>query len=242
MNQIMNYKIIVTLGKEELEDCNNLAIKEADILEIRLDLLDISYLRDKLYTILKELKKPVLFTYRNPKDSSEASNANFSFLDLEKLLQEFNSPENYLDIELDQTKSIFDSIKNCKYTVIYSYHNFSNTISKKEMLDWISKKESLNCIYKFAVSPKNISELETFLEDLSVISKHYKVIGIGMGDIGVYSRLFGDRFGSFATYCCIGKPRAPGQVEIFSLKKVRDEYANIVLPDIGKFINNSYAK
>lgn len=61
MNQIMNYKIIVTLGKEELEDCNNLAIKEADILEIRLDLLDISYLRDKLYTILKELKTSAFY-------------------------------------------------------------------------------------------------------------------------------------------------------------------------------------
>ena len=64
----MNYKIIVTLGEDELLDYKNPAIKEADILEIRLDLLEISFINEKLSLILKELAKPVLLTYRNPKD------------------------------------------------------------------------------------------------------------------------------------------------------------------------------
>ena len=101
------------------------------------------------------------------------------------------------------------------------------------MLSWISKKKSPNCIYKFAVTPKNISEEELFLNDLKEISNDYLIIGIAMGEIGVYSRLFGDRFGSFATYCCIGKPRAPGQVNIITLKKIRENYSDKPLPEIG---------
>lgn len=228
----MNYKIIVTLGEEEFLDYKNQAIQGADILEIRLDLLNISFIKEILPPILKELNKPVLFTYRSPKDSSEASNTGLTYSVISDLLLEFNSEKNYLDIELDQDKSIFDSIVNCRYTVIYSYHNFSSSISKEEMLKWISKKQSPNCIYKFAVSPKNTSELELFLNDLQSISQKFKIIGIAMGEIGVYSRLFGDRFGSFATYGCIGKPRAPGQVDVVTLKKIRQEYKYKPLPKV----------
>jgi len=228
----MNYKIIVTLGEEELLDYKNPTMQEADILEIRLDLLNLSFIKENLISILKNLAKPILFTYRNPKDSSELMSTNLVYEDISDLLLEFNSEENYLDIEIDQEKSIFDSISDSRYTVIYSYHNFSSSIAKEEMLDWISRKRNPNCIYKFAVSPKNTSELEKFLNDLDFISKSYKVIGIAMGEIGVYSRLFGDRFGSLATYCCIGKPRAPGQVNVTNLRKIREEYKDKPVPDI----------
>lgn len=229
----MSYKIIITLGEEELKDYNNPAIKEADILEIRLDLLDSCFLRDELSLILNKLEKPILFTYRNPKDSSEASNTSIKFKDIEPVLNQFNKKENYLDIELDQESSIFDSIQNCRYTIIYSYHDFSKSITREEMLHWISKKKSENCIYKFAVTPKNISEEKEFLNDLKMISNDFTIIGIAMGEIGVYSRLFGDRFGSFATYSCVGKPRAPGQVNVNMLKKIRENYADKPLPEIG---------
>lgn len=229
----MNYKIIVTLGGDELLDYKNPAIQEADILEIRLDLLENSFIKEKLSLILKELRKTVLFTYRNPKDSSESMSTKLVYEDISDLLQEFNSEENYLDIEIDQEKSIFDSIPDSRYTVIYSYHNFSRSIAKEEMLDWISKKQNPICVYKFAVSPKNFSELKIFLDDLKNISNQFRVIGIAMGEIGVYSRLFGDRFGSIATYCCIGKPRAPGQVSIPTLLKIRKDYNDKPLPEIG---------
>lgn len=229
----MSYKIIITLGEEELKDYNNPAIKEADILEIRLDLLDSCFLREELSLILKRLEKPILFTYRNPKDSSEASNTSIKFKDIEPVLNQFNKKENYLDIELDQESSIFDSIQDCGYTIIYSYHDFSKSISREEMLHWITKKKSENCIYKFAVTPKNISEEKVFLNDLKMISNDFTIIGIAMGEIGVYSRLFGDRFGSMATYCCVGKPRAPGQVNVITLKKIRENYADKPLPEIG---------
>ena len=58
------------------------------------------------------------------------------------------------------------------------------------------QKKSENCIYKFAVTPKNISEERIILNDLKEISNDYLIIGIAMGEISVYSRLFGDRFGS----------------------------------------------
>jgi 3-dehydroquinate dehydratase-1 len=201
--------------------------------EIRLDLLDSCFLREELSLILNRLEKPILFTYRNPKDSSEASNTSIKFKDIEQVLNQFNKKENYLDIELDQEISIFDSIQDCRFTIIYSYHDFSKSISREEMLHWITKKKSENCIYKFAVTPKNISEEELFLNDLKIISNDFSIIGIAMGEIGVYSRLFGDRFGSFATYSCVGKPRAPGQVNIVTLKKIREEYKDKPLPEIG---------
>lgn len=228
----MNYKIIISLGEEELLDYKNPTILEADILEIRLDLLTFPFIKEKLSSVLKELAKPILFTHRNPKDSSEAMNTKLAYEDISDILLEFNSKENYLDIEIDQEKSIFDPIPEKKYRIIYSYHNFLESVTKKEMLSWISKINKINCIYKFAVSPKNISELDNFLKDLTMISESNFVIGIAMGEIGVYSRLFGDSFGSFATYCCVGNSKAPGQINILTFKKIREEYKGKPLPEI----------
>jgi 3-dehydroquinate dehydratase-1 len=236
----MTYNIIATLGEEELQDFNNPTIASADILEIRLDLISSLFLKNELSQVLKDLAKPVLFTYRNPKDSSEASSVKLIFQDIEPILSEYNSERNYLDIELDQEKSIFDSILNCRYTVIYSYHNFSNSINKEEMLTWVLKKNVTNCIYKFAITPKDFIELELFLNDLSIISKTHTIIGIAMGEIGIFSRVFGDRFGSFATYCCIGKPRAPGQINILILQKIREAYKDKPIPKLEDKFYEAY--
>lgn len=46
------------------------------------------------------------------------------------------------------------------------------------------QKQTPNCIYKFAVTPKDISKLDIFLKDLAFISKANKVIGIAMGKLG----------------------------------------------------------
>lgn len=232
----MKYKVIVTLGKEELEDFKNPALQEADILEIRLDLLDLDFIKNNLSKILNELNKSLLFTYRNPKDSSEKSNTQIHYADISELLSEFNSDKNYLDIELDQEKSIFDPIlDSAKFRIIYSYHDFKKSLSKEEMLDWISKKNRDNCIYKFAVMPQSIEDLEKFLKDLKEVSLHYPLIGIAMGKIGAFSRIFGDFFGSLATYCCVGTPRAPGQVDVFEFQKIRAAYKDKPLPNISNW-------
>jgi len=57
----MNYKVIVTLGMEELKDYKNPSLQDADILEIRLDLLSQSFIKEELSPILKSLNKSILF-------------------------------------------------------------------------------------------------------------------------------------------------------------------------------------
>lgn len=231
----MNYKVIVTLGMEELKDYKNPSLQDADILEIRLDLLSHSFIKEELSPILKSLNKSILFTYRNPKDSSENINTKIEFKDIEKVLNEFNSESNYIDIELDQDQSIFDNISNSVFTVIYSYHNFLGILDSSQIRNWLTKKRIQGCIYKFAVMPKSYIDLKIFLEGIKANAEQNLIIGIAMGDIGIYSRLFGDRYGSIATYCCIGKPRAPGQIEIRNFYEKRDFYKDKPVPSPDTF-------
>lgn len=78
-----------------------------------------------------------------------------------------------------------------------------------------------NPIFKFAITPEDIEETADFLNDIKLLSKSNTMIGICMGELGLISRVFGDKFHSSFTYMTLGEPKAPGQISVETFKKLR---------------------
>lgn len=215
------FKVIVTLSEDDLKTIKNTSTKGIDIFEIRLDLLSQNFIQTKLKEILKTLKKPLLFTYRLPEDSFVKTHYSPDVEILQRILKDFNSSKNYIDIDLKQKEFFLQLKGNWKYKRIYSLHNFSGSYSYEDMLFQIQQVRDKSGIYKFAVMPRNFAEGMEFLGSIKKLSKSFQVIGIWMGEIGSFSRVYGDMFGSSFTYATLNDPKAPGQVEVGLILKAR---------------------
>jgi 3-dehydroquinate dehydratase-1 len=220
-------KIIATAGEIELRKIPNLQeeIKPVDIMEVRLDLCSKKFLKSEIIEYLRLWKKPILFTYRHPEDSSENRKTKIKHEIVSYIFEIYNSKENFLDIDLKFGSEIFDKIENCKYSIIYSYHNFKGIINLAEMIKFKEladvKHYQGEKIYKFAVVPSDLNEAAKFLKAAKQFSENNKMIAIAMGEAYAFSRIFADYYGSDFTYCCIEEPRAPGQVKALDLISLR---------------------
>lgn len=218
-------KIIATAGEEDLVKIQNLDTEFIDILEIRLDLCSKKFIKTEMVDKLRIWPKPLLFTYRLKEDSSEKKHTIMKFEYVSLILEIFNSSYNLVDIEVTNDNSIFNYLPESKYKRIYSYHDFKGYPSLNTMKQFISNiqesTKSNQNIYKFAVLPDTTEEDMKFLESVKLLSKEYEIAVIIMGERGVYSRIFGDLFGSSYTYACLNEPRAPGQIKARDIKKFR---------------------
>jgi 3-dehydroquinate dehydratase I len=221
----MKYQIISTVGQEDLLELENLNTLYIDVLEVRLDLCSPSFVRDKLLNILLKWNKSILFTHRRKEDSSEKIHHELDLPEFLPILEKFNSSSNYIDIDMKARESFFSSIQHNQYSIIYSYHNFGGSIGVDEMKSYI--KDFYNTypqnlkIFKFAILPRSEAETVDFLKSGIELSKSNQLILIIMGDQGVFTRIFGDKFGSRFTYSCITTPKAPGQIQAEYIRNVR---------------------
>ena len=218
-------KIIATAGEEDLQKLDSIDTKDIDILEIRLDLISKKFIRGSLIEYLRRWNKPLLFTYRLKEDSSEKKHTSVKYDYISTILEMYNRKENYLDIDLSKKNSIFNDLNNNKFTKIYSYHDFNgypNLITMKNYIESIQiSANDKNNIFKFAVLPASLEEDIQFLENSKQLALEYKLALIIMGERGIYSRIFGDMYGSILTYACLNEPRAPGQIKAKDIRKFR---------------------
>ncbi len=218
------YRIIATLDENDINNFEDVFNSHSDIIEIRLDLLSIHFIENELIHVLTKWNKPIIFTYRKPSDSNQNKFTNLEFSHISKLIKEFDSGSNFLDIEFDNPSPIFQGFLNLRYQIIYSHHDFYQSISldkMKELILLCSHRQDRKNIYKFAVTPQSPTELIDFLENIRILSVDYTIIGVAMGELGLLSRIFGDFYGSSFTYCCVHSPKAPGQISIQDYRKFR---------------------
>ncbi|EMK10681.1 MULTISPECIES: type I 3-dehydroquinate dehydratase [Leptospira] len=233
MNQ-REFKIVLTINEDEF-----FSLKEhpfCDRIEIRLDLFSPKNIGQKLVDKIEELNTKCIFTYRQPEDTDQVASAKKEVLDFHKIVSEIDPSAHYLDLELNRHNDLFESNLNKGFGLIRSVHKFDGILSEQEIRDWIGKdsylkpekyKSILPLIYKFAVFPNSIYELTQFLSSFRIVSNEFKklnilLIGICMGSLGIVSRVFPDHFGSIFTYCCLNDPKAPGQVDLESLIRLRN--------------------
>ncbi|WP_010573108.1 type I 3-dehydroquinate dehydratase [Leptospira kmetyi] len=229
------FKIVLTVSENEF-----FSLKEhpnCDWIEIRLDLFSPESLTQKLPDKIKALDAKCIFTYRQAGDTDQTASAKENEFDFNSIVAQLDPRNHYLDLELNRPNGIFDSQADKGFGLIRSVHKFDGILADSEIKDWIRKDSYLAgtkkyegilpLVYKFAVYPNSISELTEFLSSFRKIANEFKKLnvfltGICMGQMGVISRVFPDSFGSIFTYCCWTEPKAPGQVDINSLLKLRN--------------------
>jgi 3-dehydroquinate dehydratase-1 len=221
-----NYKIVASMGEDDIRDVQKKDVRDIDIIEIRLDLFTRNYIQKSLIDKIDSLGTPVIFTYRRAEDSNQRSYTKLFSEDVEFLLKQFNNGNHYLDIEMNRSDSIFNNYEKLNFNIIYSYHSFKKSITLKEMKDYIAgvkKVKNKNPIFKFAITTEDLAETAEFLNNIKIISKANKIVGICMGELGMISRIYGDHYHCYFTYVSLGEPRAPGQISIENLKLFRTD-------------------
>ncbi|MFP6637456.1 MAG: shikimate dehydrogenase [Nitrospinaceae bacterium] len=191
----------------------------ADILELRLDLLD----APDLVSLLDVAKLPVIVTCRSKVDGGQFRGPDEDRI---KLLQDaLKAGADYVDIEVSTPRKylqpFLEEVDPSK--IILSFHDFSHT------------PEDFNPIYDaMCEMPGDIIKIVTYARDLTDNLKMFdllkrarqekrKLIGLCMGDLGEISRVLSPLFGGFLTFGSLetGWESAPGQIPA---KILRDIY------------------
>lgn len=220
------YQVIASMGEDDLKNVQKKDTKDIDIIEVRLDLLSRNYIQKELKKKVRALGLPALFTYRRAEDSNIRSYVKLFPEDVESIIKDFNDGTNYLDIELNREDTLFTNYDKLNYKIVYSYHSFKKSINLREMQNYIQNSKPVRNktrMFKFAITPEDIQETSEFLSDIRTLSKTNTMIGICMGEVGVLSRIFGDKYGSNYTYTSLGEPKAPGQISVETFKKLRPD-------------------
>ncbi|EIE02914.1 type I 3-dehydroquinate dehydratase [Leptospira licerasiae] len=226
--------IILTLNEEEFFGLKTLP--KADFLEIRLDQFRSDKdAPEKILQKIEDLNAACVFTYRQPEDSSLKSLGIWNRENVRPLLAGLESGKHYIDLELDKDNPVFNGIDEERFGIIRSVHSFSGIPDYEELLFFlrpvteevlatVKSELPFQRIFKIALLPKNEHESEEFQHSALKLSKlcakqniPIGFCGILMGESGKEFRIFPEKIGSQFTYCCLGEPKAPGQVDLESL-------------------------
>jgi len=210
--QLSNKNICVSIANKTFTECLEIA-KNAEIVELRLDLLDLNL--DELKQLFSLDTRFVITNRLGDYINEQAAAFLMNIIDLGVA---------FIDIEIEEDNehlsSLIDYAKvtNCK--VILSYHNFERTPSVEEMQTIIDLAKSQNADYvKIAVQAS--SKVDT-ARVLSLYENNDKLIAFGMGEVGRISRVTSLYLGADFTYVAPDNESATasGQLTIEEMLKV----------------------
>lgn len=223
--------VVAVLNKASVETAQSAEKLSADILELRVDMLERCYhTGEKVSSVIRQLKKeiklPVILTIRSSKEGGMAKIADGRRLDI---FREAISETDLVDIEISSDRINSKVIKLAKTRnkkLILSYHNFKKTPALPYLKNQAEKACELGCdILKIAAMTNNMEEARRLLNFCSNWKKT-KISVMSMGHLGAMSRLAGFLFGSCLTYGFIDQPVACGQLSVKDLVK----YYHILYP------------
>ena len=202
---------VVAVLAEGAERLVSLA-EQADMIELRLDLLSTSHPLETLKALRQATAKPIIATARH---KSEGGHFQASEAERSDLLTKAAAYADYVDVEL--SAEIRDEvISRIGKPAIVSYHDFQAMPDDKELEVIYSRmKQAGAAIAKIAVTPQekmdNLRILQFLLEaDLPLCM-------IAMGDLGRHMRAIAPLYGSALTYAYVADSTAPGQLSLSEL-------------------------
>lgn len=191
-------------------------VESADILELRIDMFDITE-EENIEEIIRRARsfdKPLIATIRSEKEGGK------SFIDDDtrfRLFKKIIPFVDMIDIELS-SEGLFENLKPLveeeNKFLIGSYHNFNETPEDPviEEIFLRAKKKGAD-IVKIAVTANHREDL---IRMASFTIRHRKdnIITISMGEHGRASRLVFPVLGSMITYAAVTATSAPGQLSV----------------------------
>lgn len=213
------------------------AVAHADLVEIRLDLLD-----SKVLSHLRELPRsmPMIFTFRKKSQGGALDIPEEERLSLfEKCL---SCNPDYCDIEADTDFSFFDRIaqKHPQMRIIGSFHDFDGMPANLEECFEKMHKPHISH-YKMAVTAKTVNDA---LHLMAFAREKEHLTSIAMGEYGQLSRILAPMFNSELCYASIEEEDSSlGQLslntlcEIYRFKEINPEWKIYAL--LGDPVNKS---
>jgi len=208
----MNYRsrIVAVLGKDAEKEVQ--AAGEADMIELRLDLLAGGDPLQTIKAVRKATAKPIIATARPKTEGGMFQGSERERIDL---LIKAAYYADYVDVELlaDQRD---DAIAKILKPVIVSYHDFQGMPTDLELAGIYQDMKKTNAaIAKIAVMPKTLRDNLRILQFL--LDADTPLCMIAMGRMGRHLRAVAPLYGSALTYGFVTQSTAPGQMRLAEL-------------------------
>ncbi|MGM8211254.1 type I 3-dehydroquinate dehydratase [Virgibacillus sp. W0430] len=213
-----------------LNQLDTVVTQEPDIIEWRADFLSSLSETDEVIEIIDGIKSktkiPLLFTIRAEHEGGEKiSLTEKEKVQLIRAVCERTSVD-MIDYETSNETNYVKTLKSIAEAsnkkLILSYHNFSETPNKAEIIERAKQAESLGAdIAKFAVMPNSKEDVFQLLDATREIDAllNIPVVTMSMGDIGGFSRIVGWAYGSIITFGVGVELSAPGQIPVKQLRE-----------------------
>jgi 3-dehydroquinate dehydratase type I len=228
-------KIICPIMKktqeEILKDALEMKRHAADAAEFRADAWEDVRDPAKLDALMKSLRKvlgelPLLFTLRTKAEGGCLEVTGEEYADICRAAVRSGEAD-LIDLEFRRKQEMLrKEAQAAGVRVIYSFHDFEKTLPKSEMTGLLLEMEKQGAdIAKIAVMPRNETDVLNLLMAGfdAYLQMSIPVIFISMGELGVLSRVGGERFGSSMTFASIGTASAPGQLMADDLAAILKE-------------------
>ena len=213
--------VISSIEILEREAATDGSPETCDLLEVRLDMLDLS--PTALAGQLGRLRLPLILTARHPDEGGHGA------LDATRraaLLEASLSFASFIDVELRSAldlQALIRKAQSRRIGVIGSFHDFSITPSDEVLRGAIDFGIQFNLdVVKIATTLKTPGDLARLLNLLDQ-SKRLPLSIMGMGPLGRASRLALAMSGSVFNYGHLGEANAPGQWPARQLKELLAE-------------------
>ena len=221
---------LIAKDKEELQSELN-ALKDVyyDLIEWRIDHYEKVEEESELMAALELVRKQLpdcilLITFRTIYEGGNKITERY--FDIYRSLIESQQID-LIDVEFSRGDELFSEILRLAHQhhvgVIASYHDFSQTPSKKEMMACFEKMKTLRAdIFKLAVMPKNIEDVLAVLEITYKANERFTqpIITMSMSKLGFITRTVGELFGSSVTFGSGQQASAPGQISASQLHQL----------------------
>jgi 3-dehydroquinate dehydratase type I len=195
------------------------AAKVADVLEVRLDLMD-SF---DIQRIVKAAEKPVLITHRSVKEGGKGKNN-----PVDHLIAGIKAGADLIDVELSMPQDSRKRILSLKgrSKVVVSTHMHSGTPSAPELekLFNLSIKAGGDIVKIVTMA----NDWEDNLRTLELVNRarkeNVKIISFCMGPMGRMSRVFSVPMGAYMTFASLeaGQESANGQIPVDKMKEIME--------------------
>ena len=216
-----------------LQAAKTIKTTPADLVEWRADwfqsVFDIQTVKNvlvQLREILDDL--PLLFTFRTKNEGGERAIHFRQYYDLLTAVAATDLVD-LIDVEVffeteDRMRHLIDELQMCHVKVIGSNHDFTKTPRKEQIVHRLCYIQSVGAdIPKIAVMPQNDEDVLVLLEatkEMATEHANCPIITMSMSELGMISRVQGEKYGSAVTFGSVGKTSAPGQIEVKKLKEM----------------------
>jgi 3-dehydroquinate dehydratase I len=212
----MNHKsrIVAVLGKDAENHVQS--TEQADMVELRLDLLAPDDPLETLKAVRKATNKPIIATARLKTEGGMFQGSERERIDL---LIRAACYADYVDVELlaDQRDYAISSIIK---PVIVSYHDFQGMPDHPQLIGiYEEMKKTKAAIAKIAVTPRSLQDNLRVLQFL--LDADMPLCMIAMGRLGKHLRAVAPIYGSALTYGFVTESTAPGQMSLAELCQAR---------------------